>query len=175
MASCRWLFRSVTLRPGFSTGLPLDRYTVHRKDRFHQYLRLKLLIESSKLRTTSHNEFDMTSKDLKSLLTGGNSALKTLATRAAAMRTLHERVSETLPAAQRDHVHDIAVNAQNVLVVITDSAAWAGKLRFHSDALLEAARRHGVPATHCQIKVRPIRQAPATDTTPAPPKPRHRS
>ena len=39
------------------------------------------------------------------------------------------------------------------LVVIAATSAWASRLRYESDALLEAARSTGVEAHSCRIRV----------------------
>jgi hypothetical protein len=39
------------------------------------------------------------------------------------------------------------------LVVIAASSAWASRLRYESDALLEAARDAGLEPTSCRIRV----------------------
>ena len=51
-----------------------------------------------------------------------------------------------------------AVIAANVrddgeLVVICESPAWASRLRFAADTLLEAAIAHGAAATRCTVRV----------------------
>ncbi|MDH3614155.1 MAG: DUF721 domain-containing protein [Gammaproteobacteria bacterium] len=52
----------------------------------------------------------------------------------------------------------ISVKAANIrddggLVVLASSPAWAAKLRFEADTLLEAARKTGVEVTNCTIRV----------------------
>ncbi|MBT8091498.1 MAG: DUF721 domain-containing protein [Gammaproteobacteria bacterium] len=54
--------------------------------------------------------------------------------------------------------HAAAVVAANVredgeLVVIAATSAWASRLRYETDTLLEAARSAGVSATTCRIRV----------------------
>lgn len=122
-----------------------------------------------------HKTFFMTAKDLKSLLSGKSSALTSLVKRAAAMQSLHSCATDHLPEPLRPHVVDVLLNEQNVLVILADNPTWAARMRFHSPDVLAAARKNGVPATQCQVKVRPARQTQAMDTTPVPPPPRQKS
>ncbi len=39
------------------------------------------------------------------------------------------------------------------LVVVAASSAWASRLRYETDTLLEAVRRHGLSATRCRVRV----------------------
>lgn len=56
--------------------------------------------------------------------------------------------------------HLLAANVRDdgELVLICSSSAWASRLRFDSQALLEAANAAGVPATSCRVTV--ARQLP---------------
>ena len=94
-------------------------------------------------------------KDLKSLFGGDNSALTTLANRASAMQSLQQSIASVLPEALGQAISAASLNPDNTLVVIANDPNWAARLRFHSPDMLEAARRAGIPATACQIKVRP--------------------
>ncbi|MEN7342858.1 MAG: DciA family protein [Pseudomonadota bacterium] len=94
-------------------------------------------------------------KDLKSLLTGGNSSLTTLANRASAMQSLQQSIVGALPDNIGAAIVAASISPDNALVVVADDPNWAARLRFHSADMLEAARRAGIPATACQIKVRP--------------------
>ncbi len=39
------------------------------------------------------------------------------------------------------------------LVLVGSTSAWAARLRYESETLMETARRHGVPVTSCRIIV----------------------
>ena len=39
------------------------------------------------------------------------------------------------------------------LVVIAASSAWASRLRYEADKMVETARRHGLNATRCLVRV----------------------
>lgn len=91
------------------------------------------------------------------------------------MQSLRATIAGGLPEQLANHIVDVAVDDGHALVVVTHEPAWAARLRFHSADMLSLARRSGVPATHCQIKVRPATQTQETDTTPAPPQPRQTS
>ncbi len=39
------------------------------------------------------------------------------------------------------------------LVVLCRSSAWASRLRFSADALIEAARAHGATVSRCSVRV----------------------
>ena len=97
----------------------------------------------------------MTTKPLKSLLESASSPLSRLAERASAMLSLRDTVIAGIDDDAAGHIRDVNLTEDNVLVVIVNSAAWAARLRFHSDAMLTAARRHGIQATRCQVRVRP--------------------
>lgn len=116
----------------------------------------------------------MSAKDLKSLL-ASNLSLAGLAQRAAAMQSLRATIADGLSQELAEHIVDVSVNDRQALIVVTHEPAWAARLRFHSADMLSLARRSGVPATHCQIKVRPATQTQETDRTPAPPQPRQTS
>ncbi len=99
----------------------------------------------------------MDSKSLKNLLEDSDSALGALAGRAASMVALKDRLAASLPADLGNHVTEASVNAENTLIVVCASAAWAARLRFHADALLAEARRGGFPAARCRVRARPAR------------------
>ena len=63
----------------------------------------------------------------------------------------------SLPDDLGNHLTEASVNAENTLIVVCASAAWAARLRFHADALLAEARRGGFPAARCRVRARPAR------------------
>lgn len=96
----------------------------------------------------------MTSESLKDLLRRGG-RLTELADRAERMVSLADQIREALPQPERNHVSAVSVAANGQLNVTTHSAAWAARLRYLADDLLVAARRHGIAATRCRVRVAP--------------------
>jgi len=96
----------------------------------------------------------MSRNQLKNLLNPSeNGDLGALVRRAREMGELTGVLGRALPA---DHA--AAIIAANVrdngeLVVIAASSAWANRLRYEADTLLEAARSVGVEAHTCRIRV----------------------
>lgn len=103
----------------------------------------------------------MTTRRLDDLLTHGSDGLADLASKARKMVDLGDAVRATLPESLQAHMHAATCADGQTLVVVTDSSAIGARLRFHTDDLLSAARRHGVPAARCRIRVTP--QAKAGD------------
>ena len=69
------------------------------------------------------------------------------------MGALVQTLLKALPA---DHVTSIA--AANIrdggqLVILATSSAWASRLRFETDALIDAARKTGSDVTTCTVRV----------------------
>lgn len=58
-------------------------------------------------------------------------------------------------AGPEDGASIVAANVREdgELVVVVRSPAWASRLRFATDALLDAARAHGAAVEHCTIRV----------------------
>lgn len=97
----------------------------------------------------------MSGGSLKDLLQRSGQ-LKSLAQRAERMAGLTERLREALPEPEKQHLVAASVSADtNQLNVTADSAAWAARLRYVADDLLVAARKHGIAATRCRIRVAP--------------------
>jgi hypothetical protein len=58
-----------------------------------------------------------------------------------------------LPDAQAEGVVAANVREDGELVVIAATSAWASRLRYESDTLLEAAQSAGIKAHTCRIRV----------------------
>ncbi|HWP94809.1 MAG TPA: DciA family protein [Gammaproteobacteria bacterium] len=80
-------------------------------------------------------------------------ALGALAARGQGFEDLRRTVAAALPAALAGHLTG-AVLAAGELVLLTDSAAWATRMRFH-DALIRSVvrARHGVDVTRVTVRV----------------------
>jgi hypothetical protein len=96
-------------------------------------------------------------QSIKSLLKNPGSALARVADDAAAHERLSRQVRGLLPPDLATHV--LSVNLRDeTLVIITDSAAWATRIRYQQgDIMQNLATQHGVIANKLVTKVRPGR------------------
>lgn len=90
---------------------------------------------------------------LQDILTS-SSGIAHLVHRAAALKSLQERLLNQLAAPLSDHV-TVANYDDQVLIIQTDSPAWAARLRFHIPELLKLAQEKcGLPSIQTiRIKV----------------------
>ena len=96
----------------------------------------------------------MTSKKLKNLLNPSiDGDLGELISRARQMGELTEILASALPESDRIAIVAANVREDGELVVICASSAWASRLRYETEALLEAATRAGISANTCRIRV----------------------
>lgn len=96
----------------------------------------------------------MSSSKLKSLLNPCNDGdLGELINRAKRMGELTHVLSEALPEADRGAIVAANVREDGELVVICASSAWASRLRYETEKLLDAARKAGISAHTCRIRV----------------------
>lgn len=96
----------------------------------------------------------MASNELKNLLnpnSGGD--LGDIIKRAKKMGELTSALSEGLPEEYAGAIIAANLRENGDLVIIAASSAWASRLRFEIDALLAQAKRAGVKATTCRIRV----------------------
>lgn len=94
-------------------------------------------------------------KQLKDLLAGND--LSQLVERAREAGELDARVRALLPEDLAAHVTG-AVLHEHTVVVLTDSAAWATRIRFHARELVaRLAPRYDGAVTRLHVKVRPAR------------------
>ena len=96
----------------------------------------------------------MPSNKLKNLLnptTGGD--LGDLISRARRMGELTEILANALPESDRGAIVAANVREDGELVVICASSAWASRLRYETETLLDAATRAGISAHTCRIRV----------------------
>jgi len=98
-------------------------------------------------------------RTLSELLSDSHSPLGKLAAGAAQRVSLRQHVADCLPADLAPHVSGANLR-DDTLVLITDSAAWAPRLRYAGPALRELlVQRHAIHARKVTVKVR----APETD------------
>ncbi len=94
------------------------------------------------------------SDPLKPLFGGLTPGLDALARKAAAARSLTERVRAELPEAVRPHVLS-ATRRDADLVVIVDSAAWSARVRYSGRRLKTQLESAGEPVIgKIRVKVR---------------------
>ena len=96
----------------------------------------------------------MSTKQLGNLLNPSNDGdLGDIVRRAREMGELTHTLVRALPA---DHAMGIVaanVRENGELVVIAASSAWASRLRYETDKLLDAAQTHGIKAHTCRVRV----------------------
>ncbi|WP_405227723.1 DciA family protein [Lentisalinibacter sediminis] len=102
----------------------------------------------------------MNEKKLGNLLSRPDSPLAGIVERARAMETLTAAVRAALSEDARAHLVSAARRDDGTLVLVTESSAWAARLRFAADEALAAARRYGVTAESVSVLVRPEREGP---------------
>jgi hypothetical protein len=96
----------------------------------------------------------MTAKQLGKLLNPSSDGdLGDIVRRAREMGDLTAVLAGALPADHADAVVAANVRENGELVVIVASSAWASRLRYETDTLLEAARSTGVSASKCRVRV----------------------
>ena len=96
----------------------------------------------------------MAQNDLKNLLSPcSEGALGSLVRRARELGELTNLLSRALPEEFTGAIVAANVRENGELVVIAASSAWASRLRYESDPLLEAARTAGIEATACRVRV----------------------
>ena len=108
----------------------------------------------------------MTAKSLDNLLNPSKDGdLASIVRRAQKMCQLASALVRVLPADEGASIVAANVREDGALVVLCRSSAWASRLRFSADALLEAARGQGIEASRCIVRVAPSTQggAPARE------------
>ncbi len=73
--------------------------------------------------------------------------------RARAMEDLAARLRAALDPGTAPHLVAANVREDGELAVVCSSPAWAARLRFESEALVEAARSAGLEVQRCSVKV----------------------
>ncbi len=96
----------------------------------------------------------MAANELKNLLKPCNDGdLGRIVRRAREMGELTEALARALPSASAAGIAAANLKGDGELVVIATSPAWAARLRFETEALLEAANSVGANAHICRIRV----------------------
>jgi hypothetical protein len=120
-----------------------------------QYRAIRTLIRitcaRTKSRTASHF---MTATKLENLLKRGpGSSLDKLVQHAQKMESLTAVLKTALPSDVAEHLVAANISEDGELVLIGSSPAWASRLRFEGEALLEAARQAGETVSRCRVRV----------------------
>ena len=96
----------------------------------------------------------MAAKSLENLLKPSHDGdLGNIVRRARDMGALAAALARSLPPEEAESIVAANVRQDGELVVLCQSPAWAARLRFASDTLLDAARAHGAQADRCSIRV----------------------
>lgn len=96
----------------------------------------------------------MPAKRLGSLINPLNDGeLADIVRRARDMGALVEALAQSLPPDEAGSLVAANLRDDGELVVICRSPAWAARLRYEADTLLEAARRHGAVANRLTVHV----------------------
>ena len=96
----------------------------------------------------------MPAKRLGSLINPlNNGELADIVRRARDMGALVEALAQSLPPDEAGSLVAANLRDDGELVVICRSPAWAARLRYEADTLLDAARRHGAGANRLTVRV----------------------
>ena len=96
----------------------------------------------------------MPTSKLKNLLNPNNDGdLGNLINRARRMGELTDVLTNALPESDRGAIVAANVREDGELVVICASSAWASRLRYETEKLLQAAKDAGLSAHTCRIRV----------------------
>lgn len=96
----------------------------------------------------------MGAKSLENLLNPRKDGdLASLVRRAQDMGELASALARALPPEEGASILAANVRDDGELVVLCRSSAWASRLRFSSDALIDAAKAEGATVSRCSIRV----------------------
>ena len=96
----------------------------------------------------------MAAKSLEKLLNPNKDGdLADLVRRARDMGELASALIRALPPEEGASILAANVRDDGELVILCRSSAWASRLRFAADALLEAARAQGMEVSRCSVRV----------------------
>ena len=80
-------------------------------------------------------------------------SLEKIVRRAKKMDELTGLLRAALPAEVAENLVAANIGEDGELVVVANSPAWASRLRFENDALIEAAREAGEHPSRCRVRV----------------------
>lgn len=93
------------------------------------------------------------SEPMKPITAGLGSLFANLERRARESLNLADRVRAALPAPEKEHVLS-ATYREDTVIVTTDSAAWASRLRFlHAELLSALGEGRETPVTKLHVRV----------------------
>ena len=93
-------------------------------------------------------------KSLRNLLVpSGQDGLGEIVRHARNMGEMAQILEHSLPGEAAGSIQAANVRDDGELVILASSPAWAAKLRFEADSLLQAARRAGADVTRCTVRV----------------------
>ncbi len=96
----------------------------------------------------------MATKRLENLINSSNNGdLGTIVQRAQELAALAEALARGVGKEEGASIVAANVRDDGELVVLVRSSAWASRLRFAAETLLETARAQGVEADRCTIRV----------------------
>ena len=96
----------------------------------------------------------MSIKRLQNLLDPNeNGGLAEIIRHAQDMGELVQILQNSLPEDAAASIKAANIRDDGELVVLAGSPAWAAKLRFEADTLIEAARRTGAQVSKCTVRV----------------------
>ena len=96
----------------------------------------------------------MAAKSLEKLLNPCNDGgLGEIIRHARDMGELVQMLQLSLPSDQAGSIVAANIRGDGELVVLAASSAWASRLRFESDKLIEAARQTGASVESCSVRV----------------------
>ena len=96
----------------------------------------------------------MTAKQLGNLLKPcSDGDLGDIVRRAREMGELTEVLARALPPGDAQGIVAANMRESGELVVIAATPAWASRLRYETEALLQAARESGIDAQVCRVRV----------------------
>ena len=96
----------------------------------------------------------MPTSKLENLLNPNNDGdLGDLINRARRMGELTDILANSLPESDRSAIVAANIREDGELVVICASSAWASRLRYETEKLLQAAKDAGLSAHTCRIRV----------------------
>jgi hypothetical protein len=69
------------------------------------------------------------------------------------MGDLVQLLQNSLPSEQRAAISAANIRDDGELVILANSSAWASRLRYETDALMNAARKTGKTVNKCSVRV----------------------